>query len=201
MPDGTRQSAGSSHPTWLARRVSVVRQAGRGARPTPSTPSSIRARGTSMRFTCAAVNDKAMPFDREENHYWMPVDQYIGGVEHAILHLLYSRFWTQARCARCTWMTGRDEPFDQACSRRVWCCHETFSRRRGWQRLLAVPTIEIKRSRRARARAVRGEQGQRQAGHVSSRSDEDVEVEEERRRSRPGLIEKLRRRHRAPGSC
>ena len=44
-----------------------------------------------LRYT-DAHNDK-MPFDKELNNYWGPVDQYIGGIEHAILHLLYSRFW------------------------------------------------------------------------------------------------------------
>ena len=35
------------------------------------------------------------PFDRKTIAYWFPMDQYIGGVEHAILHLMYSRFWTK----------------------------------------------------------------------------------------------------------
>ncbi len=42
---------------------------------------------------CSAGNDKAMVDERVK--YWMPADQYIGGIEHAILHLLYSRFWTK----------------------------------------------------------------------------------------------------------
>ncbi len=41
-----------------------------------------------------AKNDKA-PFDSATAQYWFPIDQYIGGVEHAILHLIYSRFWTK----------------------------------------------------------------------------------------------------------
>ena len=43
---------------------------------------------------CDAKNDRA-PFDSDKIAYWFPIDQYIGGVEHAILHLIYSRFWTK----------------------------------------------------------------------------------------------------------
>jgi len=53
--------------------------------------------------------DATRPFDPAEAKYWMPVDQYIGGIEHAILHLLYSRFFT--KFFKDIGMIGFDEPF------------------------------------------------------------------------------------------
>lgn len=60
-----------------------------------------------LRYT-DAHNDK-MPFDKELNNYWGPVDQYIGGIEHAILHLLYSRF--VVKVLRDAGLVDYDEPF------------------------------------------------------------------------------------------
>jgi len=56
---------------------------------------------------CCADNTAAMVDGRSD--YWMPVDQYIGGIEHAILHLLYSRFWSKVM--RDLGLVGYDEPF------------------------------------------------------------------------------------------
>jgi leucyl-tRNA synthetase len=61
-----------------------------------------------FRFASAG-NDRAMVDERAA--YWLPVDQYIGGIEHAILHLLYSRFWT--RVMRDCGLTDLDEPFQR----------------------------------------------------------------------------------------
>ena len=58
-----------------------------------------------MRYTCA--DGQAMVDSR--NDYWMPMDQYIGGIEHAILHLLYARFWTKVM--RDLGLVKFDEPF------------------------------------------------------------------------------------------
>ncbi len=56
---------------------------------------------------CDAKNSSA-PFDKKKIDYWFPIDQYIGGVEHAILHLIYSRFWT--KMMRDIGLTTCDEP-------------------------------------------------------------------------------------------
>jgi leucyl-tRNA synthetase len=63
------------------------------------------------------------PVDRKSVDYWLPVDQYIGGVEHAILHLLYSRFYTRAM-RRCGYL-DIDEPFSGLFTQGM-VCHETY---------------------------------------------------------------------------
>jgi len=57
-----------------------------------------------------AHNDRA-PFDSKTAQYWFPIDQYIGGVEHAILHLIYSRFWT--KFMRDLGLVTNDEPIER----------------------------------------------------------------------------------------
>jgi leucyl-tRNA synthetase len=54
------------------------------------------------------AHNASAPFSRQKIDYWFPIDQYIGGVEHAILHLIYSRFWTKVM--RDLGLVGNDEP-------------------------------------------------------------------------------------------
>jgi len=78
-----------------------------------------------LRFACAG-NDEAMVDKRAD--YWMPVDQYIGGIEHAILHLLYSRFWT--RVMRDMGLLKISEPFTNLLTQGMVLNH-IFYRREG----------------------------------------------------------------------
>ena len=75
-----------------------------------------------LRF-CSPNNDHN-GFDYEDIKYWMPVDQYIGGVEHAILHLLYSRFFMQALSFQNEKFTIK-EPFTGLFTQGM-VCHETY---------------------------------------------------------------------------
>ncbi|MDA9753048.1 leucine--tRNA ligase [Candidatus Pelagibacter sp.] len=75
-----------------------------------------------LRFCSASESNK--PYNKSEIDYWMPVDQYIGGVEHAILHLLYSRFFMRAISLNNTEM-GTKEPFKGLFTQGM-VCHETY---------------------------------------------------------------------------
>src|SRR5882757_8095807 len=107
------------HPTW--KHVDCPKCGGKAQRETDTLDTFIDSSWYFDRFTSPWL--ETAPFDREENNYWMPVDQYIGGVEHAILHLLYSRFWTRAM--REVGMTSRDEPFDGLFTQGM-VLHETY---------------------------------------------------------------------------
>jgi len=80
-----------------------------------------------MRF-CSPDYDGG-PFDLEKLNYWMPVDQYIGGVEHAILHLLYSRFFTKAIKSNKKEI-NYNEPFKGLFTQGM-VCHETYKNDQG----------------------------------------------------------------------
>ncbi len=75
-----------------------------------------------LRF--CSPKDNRKPFDIEDIKYWMPVDQYIGGVEHAILHLLYSRFFMRAIGYKNDEFTFK-EPFKGLFTQGM-VCHETY---------------------------------------------------------------------------
>ena len=80
-----------------------------------------------LRFCSPAEKNK--PFDMKKINYWMPVDQYIGGVEHAILHLLYSRFFMRA-LKKTDNKFKDDEPFKGLFTQGM-VCHETYKDKDG----------------------------------------------------------------------
>jgi leucyl-tRNA synthetase len=107
------------HPTW--KHVACPQCGHKATRETDTFDTFIDSSWYFARF-CSPKAD--VPVDADAARYWMGVDQYIGGVEHAILHLLYSRFY--ARAMHATGHLHMDEPF-KALFTQGMVIHETFA--------------------------------------------------------------------------
>ncbi|MBR1216828.1 leucine--tRNA ligase [Bradyrhizobium sp. U87765 SZCCT0131] len=112
------------HATW--RNVPCPQCGKPGRRETDTMDTFVDSSWYFARFTDPTLTDA--PTDRAVADAWMPVNQYIGGVEHAILHLLYSRFFTRAMKA--TGHIGLDEPFAGLFTQGM-VVHETYRKADG----------------------------------------------------------------------
>jgi leucyl-tRNA synthetase len=113
-----------NHPTWKYTKCPVTGM--KAIRETDTLDTFVDSSWYFLRFCSPQEENK--PFNIKEINYWMPVDQYIGGVEHAILHLLYSRFFTLA--LKDEYKFKFSEPFENLFTQGM-VCHPTFKTKTG----------------------------------------------------------------------
>ena len=114
-----------SHKKW---RETKQKSTGKKAiRETDTLDTFVDSSWYFLRF--CSPNLKNSPFDLQKVNYWMPVDQYIGGIEHAILHLLYSRFFTKG-LKQNNKNLNFSEPFKNLFTQGM-VCHETYKDKNG----------------------------------------------------------------------
>jgi leucyl-tRNA synthetase len=139
------------HPTW--KHVACPQCGGAARRETDTMDTFVDSSWYFERFTDPWI--KTAPTDRPMVDAWMPVDQYIGGIEHAILHLLYSRFFTRAMKA--TGHVGLDEPFAGLFTQGM-VVHETYCTKSGEWAAPAEVKIETDGDARRATLLATGEQ-------------------------------------------
>jgi leucyl-tRNA synthetase len=138
------------HPTW--KHVRCPSCGGPARRETDTMDTFVDSSWYFARFTDPWI--ETAPTNREMVDTWMPVDQYIGGIEHAILHLLYSRFFTRAM--RMTGHIGLDEPFAGLFTQGM-VVHETYRKADGTHAEPAEVEIKVEGDRRSAVLAATGE--------------------------------------------
>jgi leucyl-tRNA synthetase len=138
------------HPTW--KHVACPQCGGPARRETDTMDTFVDSSWYFERFTDPWINHA--PTDRPMVDAWMPVDQYIGGIEHAILHLLYSRFFTRAM--KRTGHVGLEEPFAGLFTQGM-VVHETYRRANGEWAAPAEVKVEADGDSRRATLAATGE--------------------------------------------
>ena len=127
-----------SHPTW---KYTTCKETGlKAVRETDTLDTFV---DSSWYFARFCELNKEQPLSISATDYWLPVDQYIGGIEHAILHLLYSRFFTNA--LKDTGHLNISEPFNGMFTQGM-VCHETYQTVNGdWiePRLVTIKDNEV----------------------------------------------------------
>jgi leucyl-tRNA synthetase len=139
------------HPTW--KHVKCPQCGAPALRETDTMDTFVDSSWYFERFTDPWIENA--PTDRPMVDAWMPVDQYIGGIEHAILHLLYSRFFTRAM--KKTGHVGLDEPFAGLFTQGM-VVHETYQTANGEWVSPAEIKIDTQGDRRRAALLATGEE-------------------------------------------
>jgi len=98
-----------NHPTWKQCRCPQC--GGDATRECDTMDTFVESSWYFLRYCASAHNWESEPFSKEQLRYWMGVDHYVGGIEHAILHLLYARFFTKV--FRDLGYLDFDEPFEK----------------------------------------------------------------------------------------
>ncbi len=111
------------HPTW--KHVDCPKCGTKAQRETDTLDTFFESSWYFLRYCCPTAST---PIDRDICEKWMPVDQYIGGIEHAVLHLLYARFFIKAM-RDCGYLK-LDEPFANLLTQGM-VCHETYQDENG----------------------------------------------------------------------